>query len=152
MLSPVSAPSAVWSETDWTTPGVGGDGRALLDREQVARHDLGRRHGGALAVAHDERRRGGHPLEAGERALGALLLHEPEGGVRDHDGEDRERLVGRVPAAFVPPHPERDPGRGKQQQDERALELGEEAPPAGDRRGGREFVTAVLQEAGPRLA
>jgi len=80
-----------------------------------------------------------------------FFFRETEHGIGENDGENSQRFVRHVRAAFVRPHHERNRGRGKQQQHQRALQLREKAPPARHRRRGRQLVAAVALEAGARL-
>ena len=151
-LSPVSAASAALSDTDSMTRASAGIVVAFLDDDHVAGHEVGRGHRHGLAAAHRERPRGGERLELLGRRLGALLLHEPEDRVRDHDREDRERLVGHVAVAFERVHDERNDAGREEQQHERARELADEAPPARHRRASDELVGSVLDQAVLRFA
>ena len=95
-LSPVSAASAVCSAAVLEQARVGRDGVALLDQDDVAGHDLGRRHPVPRAVADDGGVRGRHLAQRRHRLLGARLLDVAHDGVEEHDGEDRHRLVGQA--------------------------------------------------------
>ena len=150
-LSPVSAASAVCSAVDSNQPRVGGDGVAFFDEDDVAGHELGRRDALPLAVADDVRVRRRHLAQRRHRLLRARLLDVAHDRVEQHDGEDRDRLVGQRRVALVEPQSRRDRRRDEQQDDEHVLELGEELPPRRHRLFRGQLVPAVAFEPRPRL-
>ena len=104
-LSPVSAASAVCSAVDWISRASAGNGVALLDEDDVAGHELGRRDALSLAVADDVGVRRRHLAQRRHRLLRARLLDVAHERVEQHDGEDRDRLVGQRGVALVEPQP-----------------------------------------------
>ena len=119
---------------------IGGHRHPLLDDDEVAGHQVGRRNRAPLPVAHDDRHRGGHAREAGHGPCRTLFLEEAERGVEGDDREDRQRLVGRARPMLDPPDDQRHDRCRDQQQHERAVELREEPPPCRHRRRGGQYV------------
>ncbi len=75
-------------------PRVGGHAVAGVEQDDVAGHDVPGRDLALVAVADDRCRRRGHPPQRFCRALGAVLLREPEQDGEQHDGRDGDRLGG----------------------------------------------------------
>ena len=73
---------------------VGGDDVALLEEEDVARHDIPGGHELRLVVPDDARLRAGHALERIHGLLGPVLLDEADDAVEDDDGQDDGRVLG----------------------------------------------------------
>ena len=75
-------------------PQVGGDDVAGLEQHDVARHELGGRHGMTLAsIADHARLQRRELLQRPQRLLGAVLLEEAERRVQHHDGEDGDGVL-----------------------------------------------------------
>ena len=72
---------------------VGGNCVALLDHQDVARHEIRRRHALPLAAANHLRLRRGHLAERRHRLFRARLLQVAHHSVEQHDREDRDGLV-----------------------------------------------------------
>src|SRR5215213_1927179 len=109
--------------------GVGRDRIALLDQDDIARHQLRRGHTPSLAVAQHGRLVRGHRPQSGNRPLGPSLLNVAQNTVEQHDREDGQPLVRQRRVTLVDPQPERD-RRGHQQQDDQdVLKLRQETPP-----------------------
>ena len=108
---------------------VGRDAVALLEDDEVARHELVSPDPAQLPVAHDARLRHRQPAQRVDTALGAVVLDEPEQAVEDDDGGDEPRVapvvLGRVEQAD---HRE-DDDRADQDEDERVAHLVEQQPP-----------------------
>ena len=124
-------------------PRIGGDRHPLLDDDEVAGHQVGRRDRAPVPVAHDDRHRGGHACEAGHGPCRALFLEEAERGVERDDREDRQRFVGRAARMLDAPDDERHDCRRDQQQHQRAFELREESAPGRNRRRGGQDIGAT---------
>ncbi len=127
--------------------GIGGQRVALLDQQQVARHQLG---GHDLLLSPVAQHTGvgrGEGAQRGNRLLGAILLHKAEHAVEQHDREDGERLERHALIALDQPGDERDRGGDEQQAGERVAELGEEAQPGGGRRNLGQLVAPVAGQA-----
>ena len=150
-LSPVSAASAVCRAVELDQARVRGDGVALLDEQDVARHHL--RGGNALprAAADHVRVRGRHAPQRGDRLLGARLLDVAHERVQQDHREDRDRLVRQRRVAFEQPQSSGDGGRHEQQDHQRFGELREKLLPRRDRLFRGELVPAVALEPRARL-
>ena len=131
-LSPVSAASAVCSAVDSDQARIGRNGVALFDEDDVAGDELRRRNAPPLAVADHVGVRGRHLAQRRHRLLGARLLNVAHDRVEQHDGEDRDRLVGQRRFALIQPQRCGDRSGDEQQDHEHIGELGEELPPCRD--------------------
>ena len=125
-------------------PRVGGDPIALLEHEQIARHELARGEVLVAPVAPHARAARHHRLERVERALRAALLPEPERAVQHDDARDRPPELGH-------PRDERQRRGRPEEQRHEVGDLGRDA--AGGMRAGRrrELVRPVRREPRPRL-
>ena len=115
--SPVSADSSTARLMACEQAAVGGDAVARAQADDVARHQLARRHDGLHAVAQRSRRRRRHLAQRRQRPLGPVLLGESQQHGEEHDDGDDHGLERVAQEA-------RDDGGGEQDQDERVLELG----------------------------
>ena len=75
-------------------PCVGGNGVALLDQDDVARHDLGGIDASPLSVAQDVSVRRSHLAQCGQRGLGSRFLDIAHERIQQHDRGDGQGLVG----------------------------------------------------------
>ena len=82
-------------------PRVRRNGVALLDEDDVARHELRGRDALTRAVPDHGRVRRRHLAQSRDRLLGAGLLNIAHHRVQQHDGEDRHRFVGQGGIALV---------------------------------------------------
>jgi hypothetical protein len=132
-------------------PGVGGNGVALLDDDDVARHHLGRGHRPPLAVAHHVGLGGRHLAKRRHRRFRAGFLDEAQDRVEQHDGENGQGLVRQRGVALDEPEGRGDRSGHEEQEDQHVLELGEEAPPHRRLRLRLELVAAVEGQPLPGL-
>jgi hypothetical protein len=133
---------------------------ALFEKDDVAGDEIGCRDALPLAVSNDVGLRCRHLAERGQRLLCPGLLDVTHQRVEQHDGEDRDRLVGQRGVALIQPQDGGDQRRDEQEHDQHIGELGEELPPRGDRLLRRELVPAMafdplvrlpLAQAGARI-
>ena len=113
-------------------PRVGGNGVAFFDEDDVAGYEFCRRNALSAAVANDIGVRRRHLAQRRHGLLRAGLLEVAHERVEQHDGEDRDGLVGQGGVALVQPQPSGNQCRDDQQDDEHVRELGEKLPPCGD--------------------
>ena len=123
---------------------VGGHAVPGAEHDRVAGHELARRHLRLDAAAQHVRQRRGHLAQRFERALGAILLHEPEQNREQHDDRDDHGLE------RVAHHPGQ---RGRDEQDDHqdVLELVDQRVPGGPARRRQQLVRAVLGQPALRL-
>jgi len=124
---------------------VGAQPVALVDQQQVPRHQLARVDLDPLAAAADARPRGQVLAQRLGRALGLQLLAEGEEGV-EHDHRDDRRRQGEHPGG------RREPGGEPEQQRQRVRELERQVAQPARPLAALDQVGAVLLEPAPRLA
>ena len=130
---------------------IGADQIALGELHQVAAHQLRARDALHLPIAHHRtggRRHGG---QGGHRVLGLDLLRIAERSIERDDERDDDRIHRYAVPAFDRPGDERHRHRGKQQVDQRILQLREDATPGRPARLGTQLVGAVSAQARRRL-
>ena len=124
-------------------PGVGPHLVALAQDQDVAADQVGGGHREAAPAAQDGAGGARHLRQGGDGVGRPALLDEAEHGVEGDDGQDDERVHGDAVRALQGPGDRGDDDGDNEQVDERVLELGQKAPPGGDRRLARQFVGAV---------
>ena len=117
----------------------------------AARHHLRRGDALPLAVADDLGVRRRHPAQRRDRLFRPRLLDVAHQRVEQHDGEDRQGLVGQRAVALGQPQARGYHGRDQQQDDEDVSELVEELAPSGNGRLRGELIPAEALEPVLRL-
>ena len=126
-------------ERNLDQPSIGGDKISRIENEQIAAHDLARRHQLGVTVAHDARAGRCHARERGHRSLGPILLEEADRGVQQDDRENR--------AAVDPLAQRHGHDRGHDQQpDDEAAELSREQREERRATRGPQLVRTIARE------
>ena len=133
-------------------PCIGGDRVAFLDKDDVARHEIGRRNGARLSVAHHARARGRHLSQGRNGRFGSRRLDVTHDGVEQHHAADGDGFVRQRGIALVQPEGGRYGRRDEKKDDQDVLELREELPPGRHWRLGGQLVRAVPEKAFLRFA
>ena len=125
-------------------PQVRGDPVTGCEQDDVARHEVPRRHLHLLPCAQGARHRRRHALERLERPLRPVLLDEAQEDREQDDHGDGDRLRG-VPERC------RDGGGHQQDDDQDVLELPEQQGPGAHPAGRRQLVGPPRRESAGRL-
>ena len=130
---------------------VGGDGVALLDEKDVARHYIRGRDALPHAAADNASVCGRHAPQRRHRLLGARFVDVAHERVQQDDREDGDRLVGKRGLALDQPQCGGDRRRYQEQDHQRVGELSEKLLPSGHRLFGGQLVPTVALEPRPCL-